>query len=126
MFSLVLASGMFVEVVEGLEEACVSLYGILFDCTWTTVDSKGGAVGVGGYGGTWVTGEWSGAGRINGASGRSGGVNGEGGGSGADGFNGETGISGADGDNGEWGECAHVVEGIVWSSCLPTITLISS
>ena len=28
-------------------------------------------------------GEWSGAGRINGASGRSGGVNGEGGGSGA-------------------------------------------
>ena len=56
-------------------------------------------------------------------SGRSGGVNGEGGGSGA---NGETGISGADGDNGEWGECAHVVEGIVCSSCLPTITLISS
>ena len=82
MFSLVLASGMFLEVVEGLEEACVSLYEIIFDCTWTTVDSKVGAVGVGGYGGTWVTGEWSGAGRINGVSGRSGGVNGEGGGSG--------------------------------------------
>ena len=48
MFSLVLVSGMFLEVVEGLEEACVSLYGILFDCTWTTVDSKDGAVGVGG------------------------------------------------------------------------------
>ena len=63
-----------------MEEACVSLYEILFDCTWTTVDSKDGAVGVGGYGGTWVTGEWSGAGRINGVSGRSGGVNGEGGG----------------------------------------------
>ena len=53
-------------------------------------------------------------------------MNGEGGGSGADGVNGDTGISGADGDNGEWGECAHVVEGIVCSSCLPTITLISS
>ena len=64
-----------------------SLYGILFDSTWTTVDSKDGAVGVGGYGGTWVTREWSGAGRINGASGRSGGVNGEG--SRADGVNGE-------------------------------------
>ena len=38
-------SGMFLEVVEGLEEACVSLYEILFDCTWTTVDSKDGAVG---------------------------------------------------------------------------------
>ena len=58
MFSLVLGSGMFLEVVEGLEEACVSLYGVLFDCTWTTVDSKGGAVGVGGYGGTCVM-EWS-------------------------------------------------------------------
>ena len=122
MFSLVLASGMFLEVVEGLEEACVSLYGILFDSTY----SKDGAVGVGGYGGTWVTGEWNGAGRINGTSRWSGGVNGEGGGSGADGVNGETGISGADGDNGERGECAHVVEGIVWSSCLPTITFISS
>ena len=117
MFSWVPASGMFLEVVEGLEEACVSLYGILFDSTWTTVDSKDGAVGVGGYGGTWVTGEWSGAGRINGASGQSGGVNG-GGGSGADGVKGETGISGADDDNGEMGEsceCAHVAEGIVWS-----------
>ena len=39
---------------------------------------------------------------------------------------GKTGISGADGDNGERGECAHVVEGIVWLSCLPTITLLSS
>ena len=59
MFSWVLASGMFLEVVEGLEEACVSLYGILFDYFfWTTVDSKDGAVGVGGYGWTWVTGEW--------------------------------------------------------------------
>ena len=65
-------------------------------------------------------------GRINGASGRNGGVNGEGGGSGADGVNGETGISGADSDNGERGECTHVVEGIVWLSCLPTISLISS
>ena len=37
MFSWVLASGMFLEVVEGLEEACVSLYGILFDSTWTEV-----------------------------------------------------------------------------------------
>ena len=54
MFSWVLASGMFLEVVEGLEEACVSLYAILIDYTWTTVDSKDGAVGVGGYGGTWV------------------------------------------------------------------------
>ena len=107
MFSWVLASGMFLEVVEGLEEACVSSYGISFDCTWATVDSKDGAVGVGEYGGTWVTGEWSGVGRINGASGQSDGINGEGGGSGAD---------------GERGECAHVVEGIVWSSCLPVIS----
>ena len=82
MFSWVLASGMFLEMVEGLEEACVSLYEILFDSTLTTVDSKDGAVGVSGYGGTWVTGKWSGAGRINGASRRSGGVNGEGGGRG--------------------------------------------
>ena len=46
---------------------------------------------------------------------------------GADGVNGETGINGADGDNGERGEsceCAHVVERIVSSSCLPTISLI--
>ena len=109
---------MFLEVVECLEEACVSLYGILFDSTWTTVDSKDGVVGVGGYGVTWVTGEWSGAGRINGVSGRSGGVNGEGGGSWADGVNGETEISGADvmGERGESCECAHVVEGIVWFS----------
>ena len=109
MFSWMLASGMFLEVVEGLEEACVSLYGIIFDY-------KDGAVGVGGYVVTWVTGEWSGAGRINGGSGRSGGVNGEGGGSGDDGVKGETGIIGADGDSGEMGElceCAHVVEGIV-------------
>ena len=116
MFSWVLASDMFLEVVEDLEEACGGLYGILFDFTWTTVDSKDGAVGVGGYGGTCVTGEWSGAGRINGESGRSGGVNGEGGGSGADGVSGETGISGADGENGERGEsceCSHVVDGIV-------------
>ena len=56
MFSWVLASGMFLEMVEGLEEACVSVYEILFDSTWTTVDSKDGAVGVSGYGGTWVTG----------------------------------------------------------------------
>ena len=74
MFSWVLASGMFLEVVE---EVWVSLNGILFDSTWITVDSKDGAVGVSGYGGTWLTGEWSGAGRINGASGRSGGVNGK-------------------------------------------------
>ena len=64
--------------VEGLEEVevWVSLYGILFDSTWTTVDSKDGAVGVGGYDGTWLTGEWSGAGRVNGASGQGGEVNG--------------------------------------------------
>ena len=121
MVSWVLASGMFLEVVEGLEEVWVSLSGILFDSTWTTMDSKDGAVGVDEYGGTWVTGEWSGDGRINGASGRNGVVNGEG--SGADGVNGETGISGADGDNGERDECAHVVEGIFWSSCLPIISL---
>ena len=108
----------------GLEEVevWVSLYGILFDSTWTTVDSKDGAEGVSGYDGTWVTGEWSGARRVNGASGRSGGMDGEGGGSGADGVNGETGKSGADGDNGERGKGAHVVEGIVWSSCLPIIS----
>ena len=47
MVSWVLASGMFLEVVEGLEEVWVSLYGILFDSTWTTVDSKDVAVGVG-------------------------------------------------------------------------------
>ena len=44
------------------------------------------------------------------------------GGRGADGVNGETGISGAHGDNGERGESAHVVEGIVRSSCLPIIS----
>ena len=83
---------MFLEV-EGLEEVevRVSLYGILFDSTRTTVDSKDGPEGVSGYDGTWVTGEWSGPGRVNGASGRSGGVNGKGGGSGTDGVNGEQG-----------------------------------
>ena len=106
MFYWVLASGMFLEV-----EVWVSLYGIAFDSTWTTVDSKDGAVGVSGYDGTWVTGEWGGTGSVNGASGRSGGVNGEGGGSGA---------------KGETGESAHLVEGIVRSSCLPIISLISS
>ena len=34
MFSLVLGSGMFLEVVEGLEEACVRLYGVLFEYTY--------------------------------------------------------------------------------------------
>ena len=36
------------------------------------------AEGVSGYDGTWVTGEWSAAGIVNGVSGRNGGVNGEG------------------------------------------------
>ena len=52
------------------------------------MDSKDGDEAVSGYDGTWVTGEWNGAGRVNGACGRSGGMNGEGGGSGADGDNG--------------------------------------
>ena len=79
MFSWVLASGMFLEVACLEEvEVWVSLYEILFDSTCTTVDSKNGAEGVSRYDGTWVTGEWSGAGRVNGASGRSGGVNGGG------------------------------------------------
>ena len=37
MFSWLLASGMFLEVVEGLEEVWVRLYGILFDSTWTNL-----------------------------------------------------------------------------------------
>ena len=45
------------------------------------VASKDGPEGVSGYDGTWVTGERSRAGRVNGASGRSGCMNG--GGSGA-------------------------------------------
>ena len=85
------------------------------------MDSKDGAEGVSGYYGTWVTGEWSGAGIVNGASGRNGGVNGEGGGSGADGVNGETGISGADGDNGEKGKSPHAEGGIARPSSLPTV-----
>ena len=80
MLSWVLASGMFLEV-----EIWVSLYGILFNSTWTTMDIKDGAEALSGYNGTWVTGEWSGAGRVNGACGRSGGMDREGGGSGADG-----------------------------------------
>ena len=67
------------------------------------------------YDGIWVTGECSGAGRVNVASARGGGVNGGGG-------SGETGISGTDGENGEMGESAHVIGGIVWSSCLPIIS----
>ena len=66
------------------------------------------------------------AGIVNGESGRSGGVNGESRGSGADGVNGETGISGADGDNGERGESPHAEGGITWPSCLPIVSLISA
>ena len=68
-------------ITEGLEEVEVwaSFYGILFDSTGTTVDSKDVDEGVSGYDGTLVTGEWSGAGRVNGASGRIGGVIGQGG-----------------------------------------------
>ena len=77
---------------------------VLVEYTETTVDNKDWVEGVSGYDGTWVTGEWSGAGIVNGASGRSGGVNMEGGGSGADGVNRKTGIGGADSDNGERGE----------------------
>ena len=53
-----------------------SLGGVLVESTGTTED---GAEGVSGYNGTWVAGEWSGTGRVNGVSGHSGGVNGEGG-----------------------------------------------
>ena len=60
------------------------------------------------------------------ARGRSGGVNGEGGGSGADGVNGETRISGGDGDNGERGESPHAEGGRAWPSCLSIGSLISA